>query len=349
MASILTLVMLAVTFCGFAKASCSTVELRGALGNTRNQSDKGWCFANSDSDLLTFAYHQILNGKQVSSSFTAIHYFYDEITHNKTNNIFGEGGSLYRTLNIINSVGKLCPQSIDDAMMSRGFKVGLSEKLKTFQQLYRLYHLRSDPQDLQQLLDLVHSMEVANSFLKDYSRDLIIHESLDQPNFEEAVIHLVGLLCSQQRVSIVQPVEFMDYFDYEGKTWDSVSKGYMSKKMDYQKKIDLVLDQHPRPIAITYNVDATLTENRNRQEIHASVIAGRRTNSKSGKCEYLIRNSWGPDCLHYDYTNQQFHKDANGNYIMIPIYRYECEEGAFWVPDEDINKLVTEITYQKIN
>ncbi len=41
-------------------------------------------------------------------------------------------------------------------------------------------------------------------------------------------------------------------------------------------------------------------------------MEGRRWNSETRACEYLLRNSWGRNCL--------------------PTYRVECEDGYLWVP-----------------
>ncbi len=48
---------------------------------------------------------------------------------------------------------------------------------------------------------------------------------------------------------------------------------------------------------------------------HASSIVGRRFNSKTGSCEYLLRNSWGKDCGSYDKN-------------------YECNDGHVWIAED---------------
>lgn len=49
---------------------------------------------------------------------------------------------------------------------------------------------------------------------------------------------------------------------------------------------------------------------------HASVIMGRQFNEETGKCQYMIQNSWGTDCSGY------------------PDH-LKCEDGKFWI-DEDL-------------
>lgn len=48
---------------------------------------------------------------------------------------------------------------------------------------------------------------------------------------------------------------------------------------------------------------------------HASSIVGRRFNTKTQSCEYLLRNSWGKDCGSYDKN-------------------YECKDGHVWIAED---------------
>jgi hypothetical protein len=82
-----------------------------------------------------------------------------------------------------------------------------------------------------------------------------------------------------------------------------------------------------RPLAINYNVNAILSEGSPRYpSMHSSTIVGRRMNAQTGKCEYLVRNSWGEEC------------EVEGR----PRYRYECEQGNIWVPRDTVMNMHTE-------
>ncbi|MBL6988432.1 MAG: hypothetical protein ISR65_01565 [Bacteriovoracaceae bacterium] len=59
---------------------------------------------------------------------------------------------------------------------------------------------------------------------------------------------------------------------------------------------------------------------------HSSSIVARKFNDDTGVCEYLIRNSWGPDCTYYD-------------------PELKCEEGQIWVPEERLEKVIFDVTY----
>jgi hypothetical protein len=58
---------------------------------------------------------------------------------------------------------------------------------------------------------------------------------------------------------------------------------------------------------------------------HASMVVGRRINSKTGRCEYLVRNSWGED------------RSPNPN--------LEWEDGNFWVSGFDLMMHTLSINY----
>jgi len=47
--------------------------------------------------------------------------------------------------------------------------------------------------------------------------------------------------------------------------------------------------------------------------LHSGIIVGRRYNSQTNECEYLIRNSYGRGCSSYDSS-------------------YQCDEGNIWIP-----------------
>ena len=61
---------------------------------------------------------------------------------------------------------------------------------------------------------------------------------------------------------------------------------------------------------------------------HFSTVVGRRFNSSTNSCEYLVRNSWGRGCEGYD-------------------ERLECEEGNIWVPKKVLAKRMRRIDYFK--
>jgi hypothetical protein len=62
---------------------------------------------------------------------------------------------------------------------------------------------------------------------------------------------------------------------------------------------------------------------------HASTVVGRNYNEKTGDCEYLIRNSWGPGCASYDAL-------------------FACHDGHILVPEFALQRGLNGVGYLKI-
>jgi|GEM_PF-977557 len=61
-------------------------------------------------------------------------------------------------------------------------------------------------------------------------------------------------------------------------------------------------------------------------DLHSTLLVGRRFDEKSGECQYLIKNSYGPDCSEYD-------------------PRHTCEGGYVWVGESDLYGALTSYVY----
>ncbi|MCC7440029.1 MAG: hypothetical protein IT285_00260 [Bdellovibrionales bacterium] len=59
---------------------------------------------------------------------------------------------------------------------------------------------------------------------------------------------------------------------------------------------------------------------------HAVVVAGRRWNESSGRCQFLVRNSWGTSCAGYP-------------------SELDCEQGSLWVDEADVGESTFNLTW----
>lgn len=104
------------------------------------------------------------------------------------------------------------------------------------------------------------------------------------------------------------------------------------KLSPWGKKLESVnqLLESGRPAAIAYLARVYLGENDPNvlanKDGHASSIVGRKWDPSSGKCEYLIRNSFGKSCAFYRFPEK-------------------CEEGYIYVPAEVLMKDTHEVSY----
>lgn len=114
--------------------------------------------------------------------------------------------------------------------------------------------------------------------------------------------------------------EFQEKFDPKKKT----------KKLDTQ--INLLLNSEtPTPIGIGYCHESLKTTAESIcQSGHASVIIGRRFISETGACEFLVRDSYGPNC-----------NDVDGK----PKYAWPCENGNVWIPSDKLLRSASSVTW----
>ncbi len=97
---------------------------------------------------------------------------------------------------------------------------------------------------------------------------------------------------------------------------------------------DLLLAPNPQPIAILYDYSALLFEGKSARSFdtqypsHVSLLIGERTNSQ-GRCQFLIRNSYGPQCL------PQYSTD------------WDCEKntGEVWVDADYVSRATAGLEY----
>ena len=92
--------------------------------------------------------------------------------------------------------------------------------------------------------------------------------------------------------------------------------------------INRVLDTHT-PLTVDFfygfldNADSYV---HSLNDLHSTLLVGRRFDGKSGECQYLIKNSYGSDCSEYD-------------------PRHTCEGGYVWVGENDLYGALTSYTY----
>jgi hypothetical protein len=58
---------------------------------------------------------------------------------------------------------------------------------------------------------------------------------------------------------------------------------------------------------------------------HEALVIDERANPRTGRCEFLVRKSWGTDCA-------QYHRAG-----------WDCEHGQIWVDSEDLGSNILSI------
>lgn len=96
----------------------------------------------------------------------------------------------------------------------------------------------------------------------------------------------------------------------------------------YVNKIQEALENSSMPVIV---IDTSTFVKVGPHYRHAMVVAGKRIGS-NGKCEYMIRNSWGRSCSFY-----------------TPEVANTCNEntGTFWLPESQLTKTLDEVAVVK--
>jgi hypothetical protein len=111
------------------------------------------------------------------------------------------------------------------------------------------------------------------------------------------------------------------------------------ERFDSKKKIErldaqintLLGSRTPTPVGIGYcHESLKTTSEANCAPAHASVIIGRRFIPETGNCEFLVRDSYGPNC-----------NDTAGK----PKYAWPCEKGNVWIPSDKLLRSAASVTW----
>ncbi len=281
-------------FYDFKKKSreCTKVDLRGSiLGEVRHQGNVGWCFAHSTADLVSYRLQ-----KKISPVDIAIN-FYDKMPE------------MPRT-------DKLSTASGGNDMGAVSYSTaGYCEEELTASENYQIdEQCRSlvQPEISSIVIFMENLFERQTSSLSYCQKNII--SSLFK-NISEEDLNKVARL----QKSSLQKISLLKDLNCQGRRVNSqkiVMRGGLAS--DALVDIDEQLNSS-NPISLNYDA-AFIYKGSTKGSIynHYSTIVGRRVSKESNTCQYLIRNSWGPDCS-----------------IYPAPYDRQCEKGNIWV-DEDI-------------
>lgn len=285
------------------KAACGEVDLRNAaLGENRDQDTIGWCYAFSAADLLTYKL-----GKQISAADLAVGSNADRWVRD-FRKVFGAGE---QDLN-----GGIQSSAIESAIDRGG--ACLEENFRSEDNGYA---------DLLTTLTKIDETKIKGRKLFRTSVCMPAVTALFPKLLTEDVLKIAE---SSGRANLINRLndkacgERISLKDLQVKSKLGVTT---KEKIDAAKLMDEQLSLF-NIVSITVTAEALQNSDTTKnQSNHAVTVVGRRFNSKSRQCEYLVRNSWGRSCAGYD-------------------RRLDCEEGNIWIPKSQIIKTrMFEVTY----
>ncbi|KYG63323.1 hypothetical protein AZI85_04635 [Bdellovibrio bacteriovorus] len=342
------LLILAMASTAYAGENCSTVDYRKELGPNRDQGELSWCFAYTSADLISQRVKTRVSATDIASTFIlADPYKLEESTQPEVKNYLQENPEIYTRLQGIRlaSAGKYDPEHIlrkeglmdtggqEDAAIilantkgmctEKNFPSTESHQTKFFSQITKLYKKRNEAHVKQNNCGLFQSQADFTSAVVDPFSVAITSVYEDERDRR-----------CQRKPWPVPLVPVMTKFGDSLEEYETrIKKGEINKD-DGAKKLFATIDhalENGRIAGIGYNAYSLMAPEEgedNKHGDHSSVIAARKM--IAGKCQYLIRNTWGSDCSIY---YAKFHK--------------RCEKGNVWVTKEELKESLYSVVYMK--
>lgn len=279
------------------QGDCTPVDLRGPkLGQVRNQDSMGWCFAFAAADILSYKMAQKISAADIAHRRSVAASPDDQ---------FDIGKKGYNPPNAIRETrekGWCLEKDFPSEDNISGVYFDLFKKIS---------ELKKQMAEGKKIKEEEACGYLKNAFpnLDDKTALKILKDS--------GLKDYYTMLANQNCPNRVKDT---------GITIEEVKKG--TPGSDLLKTIDAQLNDK-NVVAINYNHGVLSNPAQKEAKItHSSLIVGRRYNTASKSCEYLIRNSWGRSCGYY-------HSDLH------------CEEGHIWVPAGSLLNNTAEVYYAK--
>ncbi len=327
----LLLCLLAITIYSYANAtqtdnyeqkSCSNVDLRSLNKLTKINRDQGnidWCYAFAAADLVQFFY----NTPPLSASNIAINY--NDLLIAKI--IHGINKIKFQIISGNRNVKYLEPETgFIEKALKNSFKHGFCLREKMPDEKIRKLDFTNN-----QVIDVDYE-DAMYDILKNLKKMASSNLSNSSYSYELPQIPYQEV---DKIIANTKPQKIFNKFN-EISCRDSIinlPKSKIIQKIRYPRifnEIDVQLN-HNNIVAIDYTAKVLVDKNQAHQilkRLHSSTIVGRRWNGTKNSCEYLVRNSGGSSCAHYDPS-------------------YDCDQGNIWIPEKYLKKSILRVTYLK--
>lgn len=281
----------------------------------QDQDSVGWCGAYSSGDALSFA-----AGEPVSAIDISMQYYADTFNNNGKKLDQLRGIDVLAATNIAKKFG-YCPVSVIPSNQTSSSNLGQSailQLMRSFQEIYDDYVSKGRPDDF--CVDCIHNYEnVIKPSLPAATTDIINNVlRKNQSNSATAFADLLDQLCEGKRVKVNPKTQL-------------ISKNQLRNKT-FADEIDKALDNDSMPsIVIHTSFFASPQAVPGGGGEHGMLITGKRAD-KNGKCEYLVRNSWGRGCSYYQ-----------------PQIKAKCDpaNGTFWMDQNEVQTGISHIVVIK--
>ena len=274
--------------------TCKEVDLRPQLGPIQNQNGTDWCFAYPASDIVSFQL-----GQRVSPADIAVQYHRDwanrQLKYGLTTT---EKLRQAREEEAINEMGGFVHYSIE-ATAPGGFcadeKINLNDLVAA--------KAAGDPFRFLDELNM-NKFNYASAETVECYKFHMIQKLTPWNSFEEiekiakqnTLADVSGVMADQACGERIKPVPRIVVKTLE-QAFDPVKKTSAVLSEPQTNQMNRTISSG-KPVAIAVYLEKLKFFNSGdeKHQRHAMTIAGRKFNPATGKCEYILRNSWGPEC-----------------------------------------------------
>ncbi|WP_374076269.1 hypothetical protein [Bdellovibrio bacteriovorus] len=329
-----------------AKESCSTIDYRAELGPNRDQGELSWCFAYTSADLISQRVKQRVSATDIASTFILSDpYQLESIQDPALKNYLQENPDFYNRVSQHRkeAAGKYDPQNILKAggLTDTGGQEDTTIVLANAKGLCAEKNFPSTESNQNQFLKNVAKMHSRkNKAYQDQNKCPLFRPQGDLTSaivdpMSVAMVDVYETELDKKCQRKPWPVPLIPVMTKFGDTLEEyetrIKKGEITKD-EGAKKLFATIDsalENGRISAIGYSAYTLMPpEGDDKHADHSSIIAARKM--IQGKCQYLIRNTWGSDCSTY-----------------YPKFRSRCEKGNVWITKEELKESLYSVTYMK--
>lgn len=292
--------------CGDTIVQNETVNLH----NVRNQDTVGWCYAYTAADLLSFKVGKKISAVSLYNSAGQIDVESDIKSTNPVGGFIGQSIDKY-----LMKKNGLC---LEEDLPSSDFKFCTDKTYQTF---------------LTNLLTVVRD----NRFESEMDNNVCFGQDLERafPGFDPGSIRAhINRFGTRKLVEAAYDRQCRN-LSFKGL---KVTTTTLVKHSGNDDTLMSAIDERLKKneiAAIGYDYSKINAENGTSG--HGSIVVGKRTNPTTGKCDYLVRNSWGKTCDQKERADLSCHKNCEGGNCRF--------SGHFWVSADLLKQSLLEVTY----
>lgn len=302
-----------------SEAICKPVDFRQTFPlEMRNQNNLAWCYAHSAADYLQFTYQL---SEQISAADIAILYsnskwsrflkFFQGLFDGDVRREPAQTGLIKDAVKMIRAQG-YCPESsLPSDEWTRLYSDGRTEKVEILKAVMDMYNLHTQ----------VHKNAVPSA------EDLPWrYQFKNIPTTQE----FYNLLRSSKKSQLLRSLRIAACQKDRKRFEDlPIETAFRIKGPLTFARINGTMDWAKAPVSIDFFSDVLRNfdhPKRRIKDLHTTLLYGRRFNTNSGQCEYLIKDSYGPQCSKYD-------------------PQIACEAGYVWLPENKLYRALTSVYF----